>query len=60
MDYTFALFYKASDGKHRGKSSMVFSGVDINDIMIKVNKFKQEYPEYSVGAGIEGVHSSVP
>lgn len=60
MDYTFALFYKAADGKHRGKSCMVFSGVDIHDIMSKVNKFKSEYPEYTIGAGVEGAHSSVP
>lgn len=60
MDYTFALFYKATDAKHRGKSAMVFSGQDLEDIMIKVRNFKHQYPEYIIGAGIEGAHSSVP
>jgi hypothetical protein len=60
MDYTFALFYKAADAKHRGKSAVVFSGASLGDIMLKVNTFKQQYPEYIIGAGVEGIHSSVP
>ena len=60
MDYTFALYYKGADAKHRSKSCVVFSGATREDIMLKVYAFKQQYPEYTVGAGVEGIHSSVP
>ena len=60
MGYTFAVFYKGSDAKHRAKSVVHFTGVSLKDIMEQAKAFKEKHPEYTMGAGIPGIHNSVP
>jgi hypothetical protein len=59
--YTFAIFYKGSEAKHRAKSVVHFTGCsDMCHAMLKAKEFADANPEITVGAGVCGIHSTTP
>lgn len=59
MDYSVAIHYKTDDSKHRAKSVMHFNGETLQDIIGKVMMFKTENPQYTIGAMVPGIHTTI-
>ena len=59
MDYSVAIHYKSDDANHRAKSVMHFSGETLHEIMGKIKTFKDEHPQYTIGACLPGIHTTI-
>ena len=60
IDYTFAVFFNSGDANYRVKSVIQFKDcIDFDDVMAKAYQFRIDNPDYTMGAGMPGLHRDV-